>query len=139
MMDVVGGRRFFFPSKMRYTIRTVVTEVQRCAPPIYGFPHDGLFERNLVMCTRNFSGGTRIGLSLGGGGTAPQFCEDGSCNTEHQNGILRNNLIVNCSDVGIYLNRAQDTLVDHNTLYATAGIDVRFPTSSATLRPSECT
>ena len=46
---------------------------------------------------------------------------------------------MNCSDVGIYLNRAQDTLVDHNTLYATAGIDVRFPTSSATLRNNALT
>ncbi len=34
----------------------------------------GLFERNLVMCARDYSGGTRLGLSFGGGGTAPQFC-----------------------------------------------------------------
>ncbi|HEY5925805.1 MAG TPA: chondroitinase-B domain-containing protein, partial [Kofleriaceae bacterium] len=34
----------------------------------------GLFERNLVICSRDTTGGTRIGLSFGGGGTAPQFC-----------------------------------------------------------------
>ena len=103
---------------------------------IKGGGKGGVFERNLVMCTRNeTSGGTRIGLSFGGGGTAPQFCAPAfnagtPCAIEHTNGIIRNNIIVQCSDVGIYLNRSKDTLVLYNTLIATNGVDFRFATSS---------
>src|SRR5690606_14992952 len=35
----------------------------------------GVFERNLVACIHDVdTGGARIGLSFGGGGTAPEFC-----------------------------------------------------------------
>jgi MYXO-CTERM domain-containing protein len=97
---------------------------------------NGLFERNLVLCTKDeTSGGTRIGLSLGGGGTDPQFCApafDSSvpCAPEMTGSTIRNNIIANCSDVGIYLNQAKDTKVLYNTLIATSGVDFRFATSS---------
>ena len=96
----------------------------------------GLFERNVVYCTRDVdTGGTRIGLSFGGGGTAPQFCAPAfdagvECLLEHQDGVLRNNVIVGCSDVGIYLNRATSTRVLFNTLIETTGIDFRYETST---------
>jgi parallel beta-helix repeat protein len=95
----------------------------------------GLFERNLVLCSRETTGGTRIGLSLGGGGTAPQFCAPAydagtPCNVEHDGGTIRNNIIASCSDVGIYLNRAKDTKVLYNTLVSTGGIDFRFATTT---------
>jgi parallel beta-helix repeat protein len=60
-------------------------------------------------------------------------CEDAICTPEHQDGLMRNNLIVNCSDVGIYLNEARACEVHHNTLYANLGIDVRFAESTVTL------
>ena len=95
----------------------------------------GLFERNLVLCAKETTGGTRIGLSFGGGGTAPQFCAPAfdantPCSIEHDGGTLRNNIIASCSDVGIYLNRARDTHVLSNTLVATTGVDFRFATTS---------
>ncbi|MDQ3338775.1 MAG: right-handed parallel beta-helix repeat-containing protein [Myxococcota bacterium] len=95
----------------------------------------GVFERNLVLCSRVTTGGTRIGLSLGGGGTGPQFCAPAydanvPCSVEHDGGVIRNNIIANCSDVGIYLNRAKDTRVLYNTLIGTAGIDFRFATTT---------
>jgi len=96
----------------------------------------GLFERNLVMCTYLVqTGGTRIGLSFGGGGTGAQFCApdfdpDVPCDPEHSDGVMRNNVIVNCSDVGIYLNLAANTRVLSNTLIGTAGIDFRFASTS---------
>ena len=62
-------------------------------------------------------------------------CEDGTCTPEHQNGIMRNNIIVNCpADVGIYLNAATNSRIQHNTLYNTTGIDVRYPASTADFR-----
>lgn len=97
---------------------------------------DGVFERNLVLCTRDLTtGGTRIGLSFGGGGTgnaycAPAFDPGVPCDPENSNGTMRNNVIVNCSDVGIYLNKAADTKVLFNTLIATSGVDFRFASSS---------
>lgn len=95
----------------------------------------GLFERNLAMCSKNTTGGTRIGLSFGGGGTAPEFCapafdENTPCSVEHDGGTMRNNIIVNCSDVGIYLNRSRDSHILFNTLVATNGIDFRFDTTT---------
>jgi parallel beta-helix repeat protein len=94
-----------------------------------------VFERNLVWCEQALAGqpGQRVGLSLGGGGTGARFCRDGRCVTEQERGVLRANLIVGCSDVGIYLNSASDSRIEDNTLVDTAGIDVRYATSTARL------
>ncbi|MFO0612112.1 MAG: chondroitinase-B domain-containing protein [Polyangiaceae bacterium] len=90
----------------------------------------GVIEQNLVLCERDFSGGTRIGLSLGGGACAPQFCEPAfdastAC-VEHHDGVVRNNIVANCSDVGVYVNASANSRVLYNTLIGTAGIDFRF-------------
>jgi hypothetical protein len=96
----------------------------------------GVFERNLVLCTRDVTTtDTRIGLSFGGGGTGNAFCAPAfdagvSCDPEHSDGVLRNNVIVNCSDVAIYLNRAARTQVLFNTLIKTSGVDFRYPSST---------
>jgi hypothetical protein len=95
----------------------------------------GLFERNLVVCSRDTTGGTRIGLSFGGGGTAPQFCAPAfdagtPCAIEHEGGTMRNNIIASCSDVGIYINRGHDSHVLFNTIIDTAGVDFRFDTTT---------
>ncbi|MEJ7730857.1 MAG: chorismate synthase [Polyangiaceae bacterium] len=98
--------------------------------------HGGLYERNLVACTLDLAtGGTRIGLSFGGGGTGAQYCapafdENVPCSVEHTGGLMRNNVIIGCNDVGIYLNRSVDTRILSNTLVGTAGIDFRFETTT---------
>ncbi len=104
----------------------------------------GLVERNLVICSQLHSGGTRIGLSFGGGGTAPQFCAPAfnaavPCSVEHDGGTMRNNVLVNCSDVGIYLNRGKDSHILYNTLIATAGVDFRFDTTTGEARGNALT
>ena len=104
----------------------------------------GLVERNLVICSRLHNGGTRIGLSFGGGGTAPQFCAPAfnaavPCSVEHDGGTMRNNVLVNCSDVGIYLNRSKDSHILYNTLVATAGVDFRFNTTTGEARGNALT
>jgi len=133
-LDVVGGRRWIVRANTIHDFQKGAGDNISYGAFLKGNSRDGLFERNLVRCARFTSGGIRIGLSFGGGGTGAQFCEEGSCVTEHQNGSLRNNIIMDCSDVGIYINRGAGTRVMHNTLYATAGIDVRFPTSTADVR-----
>jgi len=94
-----------------------------------------VFERNVVLCEQALQGerGKRIGLSFGGGGTGKKYCRDRQCITEHDEGIMRANLVAGCSDVGIYLNSAAGTRILDNTLLDTAGVQVRFPQSVATL------
>jgi parallel beta-helix repeat protein len=134
-IDVVGGRRWIVRANTLADFQKGGGDQVSYGAFLKGNSRDGLFERNLVRCAWSSSGGTRIGLSLGGGGSGPPgICEDGTCQPEHQGGTLRNNLVMDCSDVGIYLNSAADTRLGHNTLYATLGIDVRFPASSADLR-----
>lgn len=54
---------------------------------------------------------------------------------EHQNGLLLNNILMNCpDDVGIYLNEAANGGVYHNTLVGSYGIDVRYAASVVDLR-----
>lgn len=91
----------------------------------------GVFENNLVIGSYHTFGGVRVGLSLGGGGTIKGSCRDRDNSVEHTGGIIRNNVIMYCSDVGIYLNKAKDSLVANNIVYKTGGIDVRFKESHA--------
>ncbi len=103
---------------------------------VKGGAENPVFERNLVVCRRSGErGGSRIGLSFGGGGIAPQFCApyfqaDTPCEHEVTGGIMRNNIIANCSDAGIYLNAATGTQILFNTLVRTKGVEFRFQGSS---------
>jgi hypothetical protein len=135
-IDVVGGRRWVVRGNFIHDHGKALGDQVSYAAFLKGNSRDGIFERNLVICERDTTGGVRLGLSFGGGGTSPEsVCEDGTCTPEHQNGIMRNNLIVNCpADVGIYLNKARNAGIYNNTLYNTAGIDVRFTASTADLR-----
>ncbi|TQV76200.1 NosD domain-containing protein [Denitrobaculum tricleocarpae] len=99
-----------------------------------GAGENNVFEQNLVQCQQRHYGGTRIGFSFGGGGTTRSVCRDGACPIEHRNGIVRNNIIMNCpNDVGIYVNKSAKTLIHNNALINTRGIDIRFPESDAVI------
>jgi parallel beta-helix repeat protein len=91
------------------------------------------FEQNIVVCEHLLRGasGQRVGISLGGGGTGKAYCRDARCITEQDGGTIQSNLIMSCSDEGIYLNRAATSQVRHNTLLDTGGISARFAESSA--------
>ena len=99
-----------------------------------------VIERNVVICRRkDRKGGARIGLSFGGGGTGAQYCAPnydagGSCDQEVIGGVMRNNIVADCSDVGIYLNQSTNSLILFNTLIRTRGIDFRFPGSTGEAR-----
>lgn len=97
---------------------------------------DNAFIANVVVCEHRFAGapGRRIGLSFGGGGSDAPSCRDRRCVVEHDNGLMRDNLIASCSDDGIYLNRAARSTLLHNSLLDTAGIEARFPESNGLAR-----
>ena len=94
-----------------------------------------LFERNVVLCEQKLQGmpGQRVGLSFGGGGTGKAFCRDGRCITEQDQGVMRANLVAACSDAGIYVNSGAATRIVDNTLLDTAGVQLRYPETSADL------
>lgn len=97
---------------------------------------DNHFHRNVILCTHRLRGqsGQQVGLSLGGGGSSPRYCRDQACVTEQRDSILSHNLIMSCSDDGIYLNRAAHSIVQHNTLLDTAGLSLRFATTDAVIQ-----
>jgi hypothetical protein len=93
-----------------------------------------IFTRNVVFCAWSLHGtnSEAIGLSFGGGGTTQSVMRDqGRSGNEYADGVMSDNLIAFCSDDGIYLNRAANTVIRHNTLIVTAGIEVRYPESIA--------
>jgi len=92
---------------------------------------NGLIEQNLVICSQTHESGYRIGVSLGGGGTGKAYCEKQNCQHEHRHGVIKNNVVLNCSDAGIYLKKASDSKVFHNTLINTLGIDAQLAPTSA--------
>jgi hypothetical protein len=99
-----------------------------------GDAHGTVFTRNVVLCEWRVRGalGQTIGLSFGGGGTGWETRRDrGRSGYEHADGIMADNLIAFCSDDGIYLNRAANSVVRHNTLIGTLGVDVRYAESTA--------
>jgi len=101
-----------------------------------GASHGTVFTRDVVLCEWHLRGveGETVGLSFGGGGTEWALRRDGGhTGYEHSDGVMAENLIAFCSDDGIYLNRAANSAVRHNTLLATAGIEVRFAESTARL------
>lgn len=96
---------------------------------------NGMITDNIVACewqVPHYSAlDTRIGISLGGGGSDPSLCQIDGCPYEHKDGTLKSNVIINCqNDVGIYLNRASSTSVVENTILNTFGIDARFSETS---------
>src|SRR5262249_23359599 len=135
-IDVVGGYRWVIRANYIHDHAKAQDNTISYAAFLKGNSRDGVFERNLVVCEMLHSGQIRLGLSFGGGGSSPDnICEDGTCNPEHQNGIMRNNIIAHCpADVGIYVNEGQNTLIYNNTLYDTAGIDMRFATTTGEVR-----
>jgi len=137
-IDVVGGRRWRVRANLIHDGEKGGGDTISYSAFLKGNSRDGIFERNLIRCEDSSSGGIRLGLSFGGGGSGPDpICEDGTCTPEHQRGVMRNNLIVDCpADVGVYLNESQDTRIEHNTLISNTGIDVRFAASTATITNS---
>ncbi len=101
---------------------------------IKGNATGGVFENNLVVGEYSHSGGVRLGLSFGGGGTSRAASRHQDNAIEHTDGIVRNNVVMYTSDVGLYLNKSRNTQVLNNLLFQTLGMDVRFSGSTAVVK-----
>lgn len=103
-----------------------------------GASENGMIQNNLINCEWHLPhtslNDTRIGISLGNGGTGQRFCMDEKCLYEHKSGSIIGNTILNCkNDVSIYINKGQDTKISNNYIVNSLGIEVRYPVSSATI------
>lgn len=130
-VDIVGGDQWIVRNN-------VVTDFGRSSKKsvsygifLKGNSTNGLIEQNLVICSQTHESGYRIGISLGGGGTGAAYCENQDCQHEHRQGIIKNNVVLNCSDAGIYLKKASDSKIFNNTLINTLGIDAQIAPTSA--------
>jgi hypothetical protein len=96
---------------------------------VKGASERGRIEGNVIVCTRRgiSQPGQRVGISLGGGGTEKSLCRDGRCDVEHRGGVVANNVVAHCNDAGVDVSKAVDSLVLHNTLINTVGINLRNP------------
>lgn len=132
-IDIVGGEGWIVRGNYISEFEKGLGNQTSYGAFLKGNSSNGIMERNLVICSKHPANGIMIGLSFGGGGTSVQACANQDCTYEHSHGIIRNNIIINCSDVGIYLNKSYDILIEHNTLLLTSGIDVRFRESSVSV------
>jgi len=132
-VDVVGGDRWVIRGNFIADFAKAGGNGVSYGAFLKGGGRKGIVERNLVICEWRHTGGTRIGLSFGGGGTSP--CNGGVCPLEHAGGIMRNNIVLNCpSAPGVDVNRSQDVNIRHNTIYKAWGIVARSPGTVATVR-----
>ncbi len=76
-----------------------------------------------------------IAASFGGGGTGDPFFRDNDRTYEHSGGIIRNNIMIRCSDAGVYINKGREARVYNNTLFeCELTIQLRFEESSGWVR-----
>jgi parallel beta-helix repeat protein len=130
-IDVVGGDGWIVRANLLMDFSKDLGDRTSYGAFLKGNSTNGLFDGNFVICSKHHIGGARIGLSFGGGGTGRKWLIEPY---EHKGGVMRNNIIANCSDAGIYLNKAAETDLHNNTIFRTQGIDVRFPETNAVIR-----
>ena len=135
MIDVVGGRRWIVRGNVLADFAQGRGRGVGFGVFLKGGSREGLIERNVAICEWRHKGGFRVALSLGGsGGETPPICEEHDCRPRHVGGAFRDNVVLNCPrDAGIYVNAAEATRLERNTLYDVLGIDVRFSEASAVL------
>lgn len=134
-IDVVGGSDWIIRGNIIADFHKSGGNYISYGAFLKGESKNGLMENNLIACKRDVAppaGAIHVGLSFGGGLTGDAYCAGGKCDYEHYNGTMRNNVIVNCSDVGIDLNRAQNSKLVHNTLVYTRGINIRGTNATGT-------
>lgn len=95
-----------------------------------GGGRDSVFSNNIVACEWRLKhmsfADSRVGFSIGGGGTGEAYKRDGVCDVEYCNADISYNTIVNCqNDSALYLNQASDIRLVSNTFKATMGLQMR--------------
>jgi len=99
-----------------------------------------VIEQNVIECASGAPPlGHSVGLSFGAHGMDRNLCPPAwdlkqACDPEVSGGIIRNNIIGDCSGDGIYLNKARNSKILFNTLVRTGGIEFRYSGSTGVAR-----
>ena len=133
-IDIVGGNGWIIKGNYIADFAKAKGNQISYGAFLKGGGRHGLFDANFVNCEWRHSGGQRVGLSFGGGGT-PASLKPAGLDDEHRGGIMRNNIIMNCPNAeGIYINKASDIKILHNTIYRAFGVLLRFPGTEAQIK-----
>lgn len=107
--------------------------IQKGGSPAYAIFTKGNSSRTLIEGNRFEN--CFIAASFGGGGTGAQFFRDNDQSYEHRGGIIRNNLMIRCTDAGVYINKGVDCKIYNNTLFECGlTIQLRYPESKGWVR-----
>jgi parallel beta-helix repeat protein len=107
---------------------------------VKGGSQNPIIERNIIICASDAPPlGEMVGLSFGAHGMDANLCppywdSNRPCAPEVTAGIMRNNIVRNCTGDGIYLNKSAKSQILFNTLERTAGIEFRYPASTGVAR-----
>ncbi len=128
-LDIVGGDHWLIKSNFIADFSKAKGNQYAYGAFLKGGGRNGVLESNVVLCKWKVDYSSaldaRVGLSLGGGGTHSLFFINGEAGLEHSNGRVSGNYVGNCTnDVGIYINNAQDVLIQNNIIAHSHGIDV---------------
>ena len=140
-IDVVGGKGWRIEHNFISDFAKALGNRVAYGAFLKGGSQNGTFYKNVVACSYklpflNFSD-TRVGLSFGGGGTSPEFCQSESrgCQYEHYNGNMDSNVIFNClTDVSVYINKSQQIKMVSNVLLNSLGINIANASSDIDVR-----
>lgn len=113
--------------------RNRFVNVQRTGSPATGIFTKGNSSRTIIEGNRFEN--CFIAASFGGGGTGPSFFRDNDRTYEHRGGIIRNNVMIRCTDAGVYINKGTEAKIYNNTLFECGlSIQLRFVESSGWIR-----
>lgn len=136
-IDVVGGKNWLIKNNFIADFGKYGKHGRGVTYGLFlkGASENGLIENNLVNCAWHIPhtspNDIRIGISLGDGGTGQRYCMGGKCDYEHNNGVIKNNTILNCkNDVAIYINKGRNTSISQNIIVNSVGIELRWSEST---------
>ncbi len=91
----------------------------------------GEISNNLIFCNtkKEKPKSVLVGMSIGGGGMSTRNRRN-NVDFEAKDVVVKNNIVLHCNDVALYVNKGKDSVIHNNTFYNTNGLDLRYPETS---------
>ena len=130
-IDLVGGKRWRIAGNY---VHDYARDGVHYAIFLKGGTSEGVIEKNLVIGAKTLphGSGAEVGISFGGGGTGPQFCDTTNkgasfCTCEDFNGVARNNVVINVNDSAMHSKVACGSQFLNNTVVGSSpGLQVQI-------------
>lgn len=91
----------------------------------------GEISNNLIVCNtkKEEPKSALVGMSIGGGGMSTSNRRN-NVDFEAKGVLVKNNIVMHCNDVALYVNKGKDSVIHNNTFYNTNGLDLRYQETS---------